>query len=85
MGDAIHDFYERGLDALKASSSRPREVHAAFDEESAISLRELLHCSLRGNSAHSAAFGRSRMLQMSFEEELTNERVSGESFEGPRN
>src|ERR671924_1415858 len=45
--DAIHDFNERGLDALKASSSRPREVHAAFDEQSVRSLRELLHRSPR--------------------------------------
>jgi transposase len=36
--DAIHDFDERGLDALKAISSRPTEVHAAFDEQSARSL-----------------------------------------------
>jgi hypothetical protein len=30
--NAIHAFNERGLDALEAGSSRPREVHAAFDE-----------------------------------------------------
>jgi hypothetical protein len=36
--DAIHDFNKRGLDALKAISSRPTEVHAAFDEQSALSL-----------------------------------------------
>jgi len=45
--DAIHDFNKRGLDALKALSSRPTEVHAAFDEQSARSLRELLHRSPR--------------------------------------
>ena len=36
MRDAVHGFNDRGLDALKASSSRSREVHAAFDEESAL-------------------------------------------------
>jgi hypothetical protein len=62
--DAIHDFNERGLDALKASSSRPREVHAAFDEESACAaLRELLHRSPREFGRQRAAFGRSRTPQ----------------------
>src|SRR5215210_4323704 len=45
--NAIHDFDERGLDALTPGSSRPKEVHSAFDEESARSLRELLHRSPR--------------------------------------
>jgi hypothetical protein len=29
--NAIHDFNERDLGALRAGSSRPKEVHAAFD------------------------------------------------------
>src|SRR5215211_6624992 len=41
--NAIHAFNERGLGALQAGSSRPREVHAAFDENGAEALRELLH------------------------------------------
>src|SRR5215217_3298120 len=30
--NAIHAFDQRGLGALQAGSSRPREVHAAFEE-----------------------------------------------------
>ena len=45
--DVIHDFDERGLDALVKGSSRPAEVHAAFDEEGACALKELLHQSPR--------------------------------------
>src|SRR5919112_3444186 len=41
--DAIHDFDERGLQALTAGSSRPKRTRAAFDERSADRLRELLH------------------------------------------
>src|SRR5215211_7589219 len=41
--NAIHDFNECGLDALKQGSSRPKEVHAAFDEQSASVLQEMLH------------------------------------------
>lgn len=41
--DAIHDFNEHRLDALTPGSWRPAEVHAAFDEDGAKSLREILH------------------------------------------
>src|SRR4051812_914426 len=41
--NAIHDFNERGLVALTPGSSRPREVHSAFDEGEAESLRQMLH------------------------------------------
>jgi transposase len=78
--DAIHDFNERGLDALKASSSRPREVHAAFDEESARSLRELLHRSPREFSRQSSLWTLKDAAKVSFEEGLTNQRVSGETI-----
>ena len=61
--DAIHDFNKRGLDALKAISSRPTEVHAAFDEQSALSLCGSCYTALRGNSAYRVLFGRSRTPQ----------------------
>jgi transposase len=53
--DAIHDFNERSLKALTPGSSRPKRTRAAFDEESAERLRELLHRSPR-------EFGRDRSL-----------------------
>jgi Winged helix-turn helix len=58
--DAIHDFNERGVDALAAKSSRPRRTRDAFDEESAEALRGLLHRVLRGSLAGTRASGRSR-------------------------
>src|SRR3954465_12461415 len=45
--DAIHDFNERGPDALLAGSSRPKRTHSAFDEQGAEALRGLLHRSPR--------------------------------------
>ncbi len=45
--DAIHDFNERGLDALVIGSSRPKRTQAAFEEKSAEALRELLYRSPR--------------------------------------
>ena len=52
--EAIHDFNKRGLDALKAISWRPTEVHAAFDEQRvlSLSLRELLDRSRREFGRH---------------------------------
>ena len=41
--NAIHDFNEKGLDALIAGSSRPRRLHTAFDADGAEALREILH------------------------------------------
>lgn len=76
--DAIHDFNGRGLDALRANSSRPREVHAAFDEESARSLRELMHRSPREFGRKSSLWTLKDAAEVSFEEGLTKERVSGE-------
>ena len=78
--DAIHDFNERGLDALKASSSRPREVHAAFGEESGSALRELLHRSPREFGLQSSLWTLKDAAKVSFEEGLTNQRVSGETI-----
>jgi transposase len=78
--DAIHDFDERGLDALKARSSRPREVHAAFDEESARALREMLRRSPRGFGRQSSLWTLKDAAEVSLEEGLTNERVSAETI-----
>ena len=41
--DAIHDFDRRGLDALVAGSSRPKQTHSAFDDEQSEALSELLY------------------------------------------
>ena len=55
--DAIHDFNERGLDALVAGSSRPKRSRAVFDEHSAQTVRELLHRSPREFGRDRVAFG----------------------------
>lgn len=58
MRNAIHEFNEKGLKSLTPGSSRPKEVHAAFDEEGAEALRELLLHQLRATEP--AFVGRSR-------------------------
>jgi hypothetical protein len=79
--DAIHDFNKRGLDALKAISSRPTEVHAAFDEQSALlSLRELLHRSPGEFGRQSTLWTLKDAAHISFKQGLTHKMVSGETI-----
>ena len=61
--DAIHDFNKRGLDALKAISSRPTEVSTPPSTSRVGSLCGSCYTALRGNSADRVLFGRSRMPQ----------------------
>jgi transposase len=77
--DAIHDFNERGLKALTAGSSRPKRTRAAFDEHRAEAVRELLHRSPREFGRDSSLWTLEMAAQVSFEEGLTQRRVSGET------
>ncbi len=78
--NAIHAFNERGLDALTPGSSRPREVHAAFDRHSAESLRELLHQDPRRFGKDSTLWTLEMASEVSFEEGIIDRRVSGETI-----
>jgi transposase len=78
--DAIHDFNERGLDALVAESSRPKRTQAAFDEKSAEALRELVHRSPREFGRESSLWTLAMAAEVSFEQGLIEERVCGETI-----
>ena len=77
--DAIHNFNERGLDAVVAKPSRPRRTHAAFDEESAEAIREMLHRSPREFGRDSSLWTLEMAAEVSFGEGLVERRVSGET------
>ena len=78
--DAIHDFNERGLDALVAGSSRPKRTRDAFDEASAEALKEMLHRSPREFGYESSLWTLQMAAKASLEEGLTERRVSGETI-----
>lgn len=78
--NAIRTFNERGLDALTPGSSRPKRVHAAFDEKSAESLRGMLHRSPREFGRNSSLWTLEMAAEVAFEEGLTEGRVSGETI-----
>jgi transposase len=69
--NAIHAFNERGLGAPVAGSSRPKEVHAAFDEGRAESLRQMLHHQPSKFGKQSTFWTLAMAAEVSFEEGLT--------------
>jgi transposase len=78
--DAIHDFDERGLDALDRESSRPKKTRDAFDRRSAEALRVMLHRSPREFGYESSLWTLEMAADVAFERGLTEERVSGETI-----
>jgi transposase len=78
--DAIHDFNERGVDALTAKSSRPRTTRDAFDGQSTEALKEMLHRSPREFGYDTSLWTLEMAAEASFEEGLTRRRVSGETI-----
>ena len=80
VSKAIHEFNERGLDALKQGTSHPREVHAAFDEQSARALQEMLHQDPRKFGKDGTLWTLEYAAQVSFEKGLTQRRVSAQTI-----
>src|SRR5919205_3990965 len=79
--NAIHAFNQKGLpEALQRGSKRPHTVRRAFDPERAEALRELLHKSPREFGKQSSLWTLEYAAEVSFEEGLTKERVSGETI-----
>lgn len=79
--NAIHKFDEEGLEAaLGEGSSRPHTVHAAFDEGRAEKLKELLHRSPRESGKPSSLWTLEMAAEVSFEQGLSEKRVSGETI-----
>jgi transposase len=78
--DAIHDFNRRGVDALVAGSSRPKQTHTAFGKDQTQALEKLLHHSPREFARDSTLWTLQMAVQVSFEEGLTDKRVSAETI-----
>ena len=76
----IRAFNTSGVDALKEGSRRPHTVHAAFDAERAEKLRAMLHQSPRVFGKPTSLWTLNLAADVSFEEGLTPERVTGETI-----
>jgi hypothetical protein len=68
------------LDALIAGSSRPRGLHTAFDADGVEALREILHQDPRNFGKEDTFWTLEYAAEVSFEEGLTDRRVSGETI-----
>jgi transposase len=79
--NVIAKFNEKGLkETLHKGSRRPHTIHAAFDEKRAQKLKKMLHNSPRSFGRHSSLWTLEMAAEVSFEEGLTEKRVSGETI-----
>jgi transposase len=78
--NAIKTFNQSGLAALGKGSSRPHTIHAAFPGEKAEQLRALLHQSPRTFDQPTNRWTLELAAQVSFQQGLTPQRVSGETI-----
>jgi transposase len=78
--NAIKAFNRTGLGCLSKGSSRPHTIHAAFPGEQAEQLQALLHQSPRTLGKPTSLWTLDLAAQVSFEQGLTPERVSGETI-----
>jgi transposase len=77
--NAIRAFNTTALECLSKGSSRPHTVHAAFPAERAEALRALLHQSPRTFDQPTSLWTLDLAAQVSFEQGLSPQRVSGET------
>jgi transposase len=78
--NAIHAFNEEGLpEALRPGSKQPHTVHRAFDSEQAEALRQMLHQDPRKFGKSTSLWTLAMAAEVSFEEGLTEERITGET------
>ena len=78
--EAIHAFNTRGVVALQPGSHRARTRHPAFSAEAAERLRALLHQSPRAFDRPTSLWTLELVAEVSFQQGLTPQRVSGETI-----
>lgn len=78
--NVIKGFNQEGLTVLQEKSSRPHELHTAIAEEDLPRLHALLHRGPRDCGKDTSIWSLELLAQVSFEQGLTRERVSGETI-----
>ena len=77
--NAIHDFHQRGLDALSPKSSRPHTTHEVFDEQGRERLRALLHQTPRNFHKDTSLWTLDLAAEVSVTIGLVSRPISGET------
>ena len=78
--NAIHNFAQRGLAALKPQSSRPKTVQRIFDEVKLSQLKTLLHTSPRNLGKKRSTWTLGLLVTVCFERGVTAQKVSVETL-----
>lgn len=78
--DVIRAFNTRGLACLERQSSRPHTIHTAFSDATMLRLKEMLHESPRKYGKNTSVWTLDLAAEVSFEQGLTAEQVSGETI-----
>ena len=78
--DVIRAFNERGLGCLERRSSRPHRIRTAFSEATRQRLKDMLHESPRKYGKDTSVWTLDLAAEVSFEQGLTSEQVSGETI-----
>jgi transposase len=78
--NAIHDWHERGIQAIQPRSTRPHTSHALFDARSLERLRALLHQSPRSFGKETSVWTLELAAEVSFAQRLTSRLVSDETI-----
>jgi transposase len=78
--NAIHTFNTRGVAALEPGSPRPHAIQVAFDAAGTQRLRALLHQSPRTFDKPTSLWTLEMAAEVSFEQGLTSQRVTGETI-----
>lgn len=78
--EIIQGFNRSGLDVLQRRSKRPHRITAAFSAASGEQLRQVLHQSPRTFGKASSVWTLALAAEVSFEQGLTAEPVSGETI-----
>jgi transposase len=78
--NAIHAFNAQGVAALRPGSTRPHTLHTVVTPERAECLRALLHQSPRTCGRPTSVWTLDLAAQVSFEQGLLPERVTGETI-----
>jgi transposase len=76
----IKGFNTNGLEVLKMGSRRPHKTQAAFTPTTAAKLKEILHQSPRNFGKETSRWTLDLAAEVSFENDLVAERVTGETI-----
>lgn len=78
--NAIYAFHAKGLAALNPGSSRPHKIQAAFDQDQAEGLKEMLHQSPREFGKATSVWTLELAAEVAYQQGISGYQVSGETI-----